>query len=502
MKKNDEVILKINGISKSFGPTKAVVDAKIDIFKGEVRGLIGENGSGKSTLSAIIAGVLRPDNGQMYFDNEEFSPLNVIEARKKGVSIISQEVGTINDLTVAENIFLGKEDHFSTSGHVHVKKMIAASREILIKIGAPHIAPEESINNVSFENRKLIEVAMAMYNNPRLLILDETVTALTHKGREIIYKLIEELKKDGNTVIFISHDLSELETVSDRITVLRDGEVVRTLSREEINVDLMRQLMIGRDLEGHYYRADNEPTYEKEVVLDIKNISLGQKLLNVSLELHKGEILGIGGLTDCGMHEFGKIMFGAEKADSGTVKIMPQGREIKKASHAVKYKIGYLPKNREHEAMMTAASVKENIVLMSLDKLKKFSLITRKSEKHLAEKMADILNIKMTSVNQQCSNLSGGNKQKVIIAKWLANDSRILIMDCPTRGIDVGVKAAIYQLMSDFKKAGKSIIMISEELPELLGMADRIMVLKNGEVSGNFSRSPDWDESMIIQKII
>ena len=502
MNNEKEVFLRIDGISKAFGPTKAVVDAKIEISQGEVRGLIGENGSGKSTLSAIIAGMLKADSGKMFLENIEYNPLNVIEARKKGVSIITQEVGTINDLTVAENIFLGKEGHFSKTGHVYKKKMVAASKKILNEIGASHIDPLVSINSVSFEDRKLIEVAMAMYNKPRLLILDETVTALTYKGRELIYKLIEDLKNDGRTVIFISHDLAELETVSDKITVLRDGKVVKTLLKNEINVDLMRQLMIGRDLEGHYYRADHEPKYEKEVVLHVDNISLGTKLWDISLKLHKGEILGIGGLTDCGMHELGKVMFGVNKPDSGTVTVMPQNAEIRKASIAVKNKIGYMPKNREREAMMLAASVKDNVVLMSLDKLKRGTLITRKSEKQLAYKMADALNIKMVSANQLCAYLSGGNKQKVILAKWLANDSRILIMDCPTRGIDVGVKAAIYQLMNDIKKSGKSIIMISEELPELLGMADRIIVMKNGKVSGSFLRSPIWNESMIIQKVI
>lgn len=515
IKQKNGLILKIEGTSKTFGPTKAVVNANLEIFKGEIRGLIGENGSGKSTLASIIAGAQKPDCGKMFFNNKAYNPLNIIDARKKGISLIVQEVGTINNLNVAENMFLGKEDHFSKLGHVNKSKMIAASKEILNRIGASHIDPQKSINMYSFEDRKLIEVAMAMYDNPDLLILDETTTALARQGRKIIYNLIKDMEKRRNTVIFISHDLLELESICSSITVLRDGEIVKTLSKNEINGNIMRQLMIGRDLAGHYYRTDFKPTYSEEVVLSVKglllrkkvrkignDISLGSEFKNISFELHKGEILGIGGLAECGMHDLCKVLFGIIKPDSGEVKVMPQNKKIKKASDALQSKIGYLPKDREREGLMQGANIRDNIVLMSFDKLKKGPFITRKSEKSLAKKLADVLSIKMVSLNQPCMYLSGGNKQKVSIAKWLANDSKILIMDCPTRGIDIGVKEAIYDLMNEIKKAGSSIIMVSEELPELLGMADRILVLKNGQISGRFLRSADLSEASIIKKMI
>jgi ribose transport system ATP-binding protein len=502
MQENNSVILKIEGINKTFVSTKAVVDVSFEIHKGEVRGLIGENGSGKSTLSSMISGSLQPDSGKMYKNGQEYRPSSMLDARKKGISILVQEVGTINDITVAENIFLGKEDTFSRTGLVNKKKMNEAARKVLADIGASYIKPDETINNVSFEDRKLIEVAMAMYDKPDFLILDETTTALSQKGREKIYSIIENMKNEGKTVLFISHDLQELQQVCDNITVLRDGQLIKTISKEEISIDSMRQLMIGRDLTGHYYREDFEASYEEEIVLKVENVSLGKTLQDISLELYKGEILGIGGLTDCGMHELCKVIFGVTKPDSGSVTLVRQNKIINSAKDAVRNKMGFLPKNREEEGLMPAASIKDNIVLMSLDKLKKGFFITKKSEKSLAKEQSDALRIKMASINQAVVNLSGGNKQKVVIARWLANDSEILIMDCPTRGIDIGVKASIYALMEDLKKAGKSIIMVSEELPELLGMSDRIIILKDGKYSGSFLRSKDLNEEKVIQKII
>jgi len=501
--KSNVPILKVVGMNKTFISTKAVVNVDLEIFRGEIRGLIGENGSGKSTLASIMAGALKPDSGKMYINGNEYSPHSVIDVRRKGVSIIFQEIGTISTLTVAENIFLGKENTVSRLGMVSNKKMVTASRKILEEIGASHINPAASINEVTFEDRKLVEVAMVMYDKPDLLILDEITTALTQKGREQIYKIIENMKKSGKSVLFISHDLPEIQRVCDNTTVLRDGQVVKTLCKEEININNMRKLMVGRDLVGHYYRTDYEPTYEDEVVLKVEDVSFESVLNGVSLELHKGELLGIGGLTECGIHELCKVMFGVIKPDSGSVTVLPQNKVIKSGSDAVKCKIGYIPKNRESEGIMPTASIKDNIVLVSLDKLiKKRFFITRGSENNLAKEQAKSLQIKMFSINQLCIYLSGGNKQKVAVSKWLANDSQILIMDCPTRGIDVGVKAAIYNLMEDLKKAGKSIIMVSEELPELLGMSDRIIILKNGKISGNFSRSADLSESIVIKKMI
>ena len=502
MQESNGVILEIHGINKSFTATKAVVDVSLQVNKGEVRGLIGENGSGKSTLASMISGLLKPDSGTMTLKGQNYAPSSMLEGRKSGISILVQEMGTINHLKVYDNIFLGKEDHFRKFGVINRNAMIEASKRILADIGASHINPTDNVDDVCFEDRKLIEVAMAMYDRPDILILDETTTALSQKGRKKIYSIINNMKEEGRTVIFISHDLLELEKVSDNISVLRDGHLIQTLAKEEITVDKMKHLMIGRDLSSHYYREDASCSYQDEVVLKVENVSLEKSLFDVSLELHKGEILGLGGLTECGMHELCKIMFGVTKPDTGKVTITSSNKAIKHACNAVSHKMAFIPKNREQEALMTGASIKDNIVLMSYDKLKTGPFLSKRREMKLATEQSKLLKIKMVNINQACMFLSGGNKQKVVVAKWLANDSEILIMDCPTRGIDIGVKAAIYTLMEDLKRQGKSIIMVSEELPELLGMSDRIIIMKDGRLSGEFRREPGLSEKTIIHKMI
>ncbi len=497
-----DVVLKIERLNKSFTATKAVVDFDLEIFKGEIRGIVGENGSGKSTLAYMIAGSLKPDNGNMLLHGKKYAPSSMLEARKKGISILVQEMGTINHLSVMDNIFLGKEDNFSRFGMISRKRMIQEAGKVLGEIEAADIDPKQSVDDLSFEDRKLLEVATAMYDKPDILILDETTTALSQKGREIIYRIIDKMKRDGKTVIFISHDLKELQNVCDNITVLRDGCLVRTLSKDAITIDGMRSLMIGRDLSSHYYREDLSCTCGEAVVLQVQGVSFGSIVKDVSFQLHKGEILGIGGLTECGMHELCKIIFGLIKPDTGKVTVLPSGNAITKASDSVRNRIAFIPKNREQEAMMPSASIKDNIVLMSYDKLKTGPFISPAKEIRFAKKQADLLQIKMVSIDQFCLFLSGGNKQKVVLSKWMANDSEILIMDCPTRGIDVGVKAAIYRLMEELKNSGKSILMVSEELPELLGMSDRIIILKDGMVSAIFQRGVDWNEEKVIRAMI
>lgn len=493
-------ILECTGMYKSFGPTKAVVNVNFSIAPGEIRGLIGENGSGKSTLCGMITGVLKMDSGEMKFLGEKYSPSSLIESKSKGVCMLQQETGTINGLTVAENIFIGKESMFAKFGIVDKRKMNMEAAKVLADIGI-EVNPEIMITELSFEERKLIEVASAMYNDPKILIVDETTTALSQKGREIIYSIIDKMKKENKAVIFITHDLQELMDVCDTATVLRDGHYVDTLNVKECSEDQIRMSMIGRDLTGHYYRADNGTEISKEVVLEVSELSYGKSLRNVSFKLHKGEILGIGGLTDCGMHELGKVIFGAIKPDKGCVKVS-SGTEIKDTSDALNMRVAYIPKDRDMESIFLAASIKDNITVASTQKTSKFGLISKRAEKKLANQESKKLSVKMQGINQFVKDLSGGNKQKVAIAKWLANESEIFVMDCPTRGIDIGVKAAIYSLMEQLIAEGKSIIMISEELPELIGMSDRILIFKDGKINGEFYRKDGLSESIIIKKMI
>jgi len=499
----NQCILKFDHICKSFSSTKALVDISFEVNRGEVRGLIGENGSGKSTLSSIVSGTLQPDSGIMYFSGNTYKPVSVLDAANNGISMVVQERGTILGITVAANIFLGKEKLFLTGGLVNHKKMNSAAAAVLKDIGAQWISPDAMIDNISFEESKIVELARAMYSNPEILIIDETTTAISQQGRKILYSLVKRMKSQDKTVLFITHDLDELTQVCDTVTVMRDGHFIANLNQSEMEIDTLKELLVGREITGSFYRADYDGKINQDdVALKLESITLSDKIKDITLEAHRGEILGIGGLTDCGMHEIGRAMFGLTKPLSGSVTVLPSGKTINNPGTAIRNRVAYLSKNRDQEAILLQASIMDNICLPSLDRLKKLNFITRKSERQLAEKWAGKLNVKMSSLSEYCYSLSGGNKQKVVIAKWLGNDSEIFILDCPTRGIDIGVKSAIYRLMEQLKAEGKCLIMISEELPELIGMCDNIIIFKDGKISAELARGRDLTESGVIQYMI
>ena len=497
-----EAILCVKDICKNFGTVKALKSVSTSFYPGEIHGLIGENGSGKSTLSSVISGIYPPDGGSMSLNGQEYRPSSIIDGERHGICMIVQEMGTINGITVAANIFAGQEEKFSRFGIVNKKAMTEAAQKALENIGVSDICASAGIDEESFENRKIVEIARAMCHEVQVLIVDETTTALSQKGRTLIYALMDRLRREGKAVIFISHDLDELTEHCDTVTVLRDGVFIKTLSKEEINPGTMRQLMVGRQIDEDYYRNDYDNYLGKEAVLSVENLSAEHVLKNITFQLRAGEILGIGGLTDSGMHDLGKLAFAIGKADEGKVIFCKNGEAVTSPGRAIRHKIGYVSKNRDKESILNQSNIQDNICLPSYDKLKKGCYIAPSSEKKLAGEQSETLQIKMSSLKQLCGQLSGGNKQKVALAKWLGNDSDILILDCPTRGIDVGVKAAIYRLMDEYRKSGKAILMISEELPELIGMSDRILILKDGELVQEFQRAKDLTEADIIQYMI
>lgn len=495
-----DVLLRAEAVSKSFGATKAVVDFSIEIKPGEVHGLIGENGSGKSTFSSIVSGIQKKDGGQIYLDGAAYEPKSTEDASRHGVALIVQEAGVITSISAAANIFLNKEKRFAGALGINYQKMNSAAKAALEEIGAGHIAPEMPVSMLNLEDRKLVEIAKAVCDKPKLLIVDETSNALTTKGRDLLYKVIERIKQSGGAVMFITHDLDELVEVCDSVTIMRDGHFVAALSKAEMEPKVMRELMVGREIANNFYREDYEKNYQEQVVLRAEHLS-APELHDISFELHKGEILGIGGLSDCGMHTLGQALFGVEKLDSGKV-TLENGVVIKNPEIAVRNKVGYMSKNRDTEAIILQYPIDDNICLPSLSMLIKHGFIRKTDEKKLAQQWAEKLSIKLKSLRSYCSTLSGGNKQKVVLAKWLGNESQILIMDCPTRGIDIGVKEAIYNLMQDLKAQGVSIIMISEELAELIGMSDRVMIMKDYEVSAVLDRSAELDEKTVISYMI
>lgn len=496
----NEIILKAEGIYKSFGATKAVRDFSIEIRKGEIRGLIGENGSGKSTFASIVAGIQGKDQGSLFVEGKPYDPVNQNEAAENGISLVVQEIGTIATISVAANVFINKESRYAKHGLINYRKMNADASKILAEIGGEHIDPAMRAGNMNLEDRKLVEIAKAMIIQPRLLIIDETSNALASHGREILYRNMRAVRDRGGSVLFITHDMEELVSICDSVTVMRDGCYVDTLYGDELVPKKLKELMVGREIAENYYRPDFVPDYQDQVVLKVDNL-VSETIRKVSFHLHKGEILGIGGLAECGMHELGKLLFGLLKADSGKV-TLEDGTQITNPTQAVAKKIGYLSKNRDTEAIILNYRISDNIVLPTLRNLRRGPVILKKDEKELAGKWSEELAIKCREIDQRVRELSGGNKQKVVLAKWMANDSEILIMDCPTRGIDIGVKEAIYKIMMQFKREGRSMIMISEEMPELIGMSDRILVMKDGAITTEILRSPDVDEHQVIEYMI
>ena len=502
---SENLLLSARGVNKTFGATRALIDVDVDISLGEIRGLIGENGSGKSTFSSIVAGAQKEDSGTFMLKGKEYHPKSMVDAQEQGVSMIIQEMGTIGGITVAANIFAGRLEEFAKGGLLSWKKIFAEADKVLADIGAPEIKGNMMIDALNFEDRKIVEIARAMSTNPDLLIIDETTTALATKGRRLIYNLINRLHEENKAVLFISHDLDELMEVCNTITVLRDGVIIDTLTKENMSVELMRKLMVGRELVGSYYRDDYDGTSSDEVVLQADHISLRGGFENVDVKLHKGEILGFGGLSDCGMHELGKVLYGIEKPLTGEVYRLKNGqkKDVTDPVTAVSLNMAYVSKDRDKESVILSASIRNNIVLPSLRRMKKLlGFISPKSEKTLTDEQIKVMSIKCRDGSQLVKELSGGNKQKVVFSKWLGTDSDVLILDCPTRGIDVGVKADMYKLMMDLKRQGKAIIMISEELLELIGMSDRIMLFKDGLFTKELMRDESLSEKTVIEYII
>ncbi len=494
-------MLEIRNMHKNFGPTIALNDVSFSAQSGEVLGLIGENGSGKSTATSIYAGMQTCSSGEMFFKGEPWHPVSMNDALKRGVGMIVQENGTVPGISAAENIFLGETQEYVSGLFVNRKKMNRDAQAALDAIGAGHIRAEMMTGMLDFQDRKLLEIARVMAKDPEVLVVDETTTALSQKGRDIIYGIMNTMRKEGKTVIFISHDLDEIMEKCDRLTVLRDGKIIRTFEHEEFEEGAIKAAMIGRELQGSYYRDDYDGEVSSEVVLSAEHLNHTDQLSDFSFELHAGEILGIGGLSHCGMHTLGKVLFGNEKAESGSFTV--HGRQIRNEAEAMKEGIGYVAKDRDTESLCLEASIKDNIAIAGLDKIAVHNaFILPSRENSYVDAQIENLRIKCNDRNQYVSTLSGGNKQKVAFGKWTGRDSSILILDCPTRGVDIGVKQAMYQLMYRMKQEGKSIILISEEMTELIGMSDRLLVMKDGKLQKELFRSRQLSEADVIEYMI
>lgn len=498
-----EALVEVRNMCKNFGPTRALRNVDIKFYRGQIRGLVGENGSGKSTVTSIISGMQKATSGEMFYKGQPWDPASMVQSQHAGISMVLQEANTIPGCTVAENIFAGRFDEFSRFGIVNMRRINEEAQKMLESFGITHICATDNINQYGFEDRKLIEIVRCVSEDTEVFVVDETTTALSLEGRQLLYKLIHKLKDENKSVIFISHDMDEILEQCTDLTVLRDGEIKGHLTREEMDQPeaekRIRFLMVGREIGDAYYREDYDTTHQEEVALELDHVSFGP-IKDFSLKLHKGEIVGFGGLSGCGMHEIGRAAFGLEKLESGAV--IRNGKKITTCLGAIESGIGYISKNRDREALILDGPIADNIVLPSLPSLEKFGFINPSAERRVSQEGIDSFRIKCNNGRQWVNTLSGGNKQKVSFTKWTAKDSDVIIMDCPTRGVDIGVKQFMYGVIADMKKQGKAIILISEELAELIGMADKVIIMKDFEVTKEFMRDPALSETDIIEYMI
>jgi ribose transport system ATP-binding protein len=496
-----ENILEIRGLNKSFGPTVANKNIDFSLARGEIHGLIGENGSGKSTLISQIAGLYGSDGGTMTLRGSRYAPKTPLDANSERVSMVVQELGVVASLPAGVNVFLGRTKAFSKFGVVNLKALYRAADEQFKKWGLPEVELSAPTDGLMIETRKIIELARAMAVDPEVLILDEITQSLSYNNRGRLYKLLKDFKAMGRSAIVITHDVDELIEITDRVTVLRDGEVAGVLDSRAAVADDVKRLMVGREIGGEYYRSDNAPDYENEIVLQARNITVRGEIDDVSFDVHKGEILGLCGISDSGIHTVGRAVYGLEKLASGTVLL--EGAQLSGSTEALRSNMAYVPKDRDNDALMTGASIWENFALPSVTELTgKAFYISPGKMRALASAMAEKMSVKCRDVFQLITDLSGGNKQKVNLGRWLAKDLKLLILDCPTRGVDVGVKAYIYSLMKEAKAAGIAIILISDELTEVLGMSDRLCVMKGGELKSIIPRGKDFTEHSLINVMV
>lgn len=498
-----ELLIEVKDMCKNFGPTKALKSVNMKFYRGQIRGLVGENGSGKSTVTSILAGMQKATSGEAFYKGKHWNPDNMVEAQKAGISMVLQEANTIPNCTVAENLLAGRFDEFTKFGVINMKKLNQEAQKMLDSFGIKHIKATDNINKYGFEDRKLTEIVRCVSDETEVFVVDETTTALSLEGRQLLYDLMHKLKDHGKSVIFISHDMDEILEQCTDLTVLRDGEIIGHLSRKEMDMpnaeQVIRYMMVGREIGDSYYREDYDTSHRDKVALEFKEVTFGP-IKDFSLQIHEGEIIGFGGLSGCGMHEIGRLAFGLEKPEKGEV--LRNGKKLKNCREAIAEGIGYISKNRDTEALILEGSIQDNITFPSEADLSKATFISPVKEKKMAKKEIDNFRIKCSDGKQWVNTLSGGNKQKVSFAKWTAKGSDVIIMDCPTRGVDIGVKQFMYELIAEMKKQGKAILLISEEMAELIGMADKIIIMKDFEITKEFMRSRDLTENAMIEYMI
>lgn len=490
-----ETFLQMKHITKRFPGVLALNDVQFSLRRGEVHALLGENGAGKSTLMKILSGVYQPDEGEIIFEDKPVSFSDPLSAQNVGITIIHQEFNLFPELTVEENIFIGREFCKKNRWRLDEKQQRQATIEILQKLNLV-IKPDTLVADLTVAQQQMVEIAKAISVNARILIMDEPTAALTETEIESLFRVTRLLKEQGTGIVYISHRLEELALIADRATVMRDGQYISTVDYECVKISDLIAMMVGRDLGNIYPRR--EALQQRIPVLEVNGLTRKGVLNDINFTLYRGEILGFAGLMGAGRTELARAIFGADSIDSGTLKLNGKETVIKDISDAIQQGISYLTEDRKKEGLALNLSVERNIMLGNYPEYSdRFGNVDSRRCQQTSEEQVKALRIKTPNLEQAALNLSGGNQQKIIIARWVCKDTDILIFDEPTRGIDVGAKLEIYELMNRLVAKGKSIIMISSELPEVLGMCDRILVMRSGRITGELSAKEATQEKIM-----
>lgn len=495
-------LLRMEGIEKTFPGVKALSGVNLVLESGELHALIGENGAGKSTLMKILAGVYRKDAGEIFVNGNKIELLDPDISLKLGISIIYQEFNLFSDLTVAENIFIRREPkNKSLKFVIDYKEQKRKTQEVLDALNLK-IKPDQKVSDLSVAEQQMVEIAKALSMKSQILVMDEPTAALTESEITELFKVIKNLKASGVGIIYISHRLEELNEICDRVTILRDGKYIKTVNYKDVTMNGLISSMVGRSLDNKFPKKPDLKIDTSKVLLKVNKIQRGKKLDVENLSLYKGEILGIYGLMGSGRTELARAIFGADRVDKFDVSIFGQEMKVKSPFDAIKYGLGYLTEDRKKDGLALELSVEYNINLPSLDKVTSHGVINEKKTKENTQKYINDLKIKTPSVHQVAKNLSGGNQQKIVIGKWLCKESKIIIFDEPTRGIDVGAKFEVYELMIKLAQQGIGVIMISSELPEVIGISDRVIIMREGKLSGELKGSDLTEEKILSYAIM
>jgi len=490
----NEIIVRMQGVSKSFPGVKALDGVDFDLRAGEVMALLGENGAGKSTLMKILSGVYQRDEGQVtVFGKEVEIGLTPRKAQELGITIIHQELNMCQHLTVAENIFLGRELRMK-DGRLDNKAMNQASAQVLERLRID-IRPTDVVGNLQLSKRQMVEIARALSTDARVLIMDEPTSALTAREIQDLFQIIRQLRDEGRGIIYISHRLEELQHIVDRVTVLRDGKHIRTMEWQDTSLPEIISLMVGRDIKEKFPRVES---VRGKPIFEVHGLNAGRLVRDVSLTLYEGEILGIAGLVGAGRTETTRAIVGVEPKDSGRLVLDGQEIRINKPMDAIRQGVVLVPEDRKRDGLCVKLSVTSNVELPNLDIVSTPAGVVRvRQVADMVKKAISNLSIRLPGPHVDAASLSGGNQQKVVVGKWLARNSRVVIFDEPTRGIDVAAKVEIYHLMNQLKQQGIGVMFISSEMPEVLGIADRIVVMCDGRVTGELMREEATQEKIL-----